>query len=98
MYAVIGPAIGPCCYEVDLPVFQAMRRHRWSESVFAAGRNQGAWTLDLGEANRLQLIGAGILDEHIALISLCTACRKDLFFSYRAEGTTGRQLSFIMRK
>ena len=98
MYAMIGPSIGPCCYEVDRPVFQAMRRHRWSESVLTAGRNRGVWMLDLGKANRLQLIGAGVPDENIASIPLCTACRKDLFFSYRAEGNTGRQLSFIAGK
>jgi copper oxidase (laccase) domain-containing protein len=37
----------------------------------------------------------GIEEEQIFWIDLCTSCHHDLFFSYRKEGRTGRQLSFI---
>jgi polyphenol oxidase len=47
--------------------------------------------LDLVEANRRQLIQAGVPAKHIEASPLCTSCRKDLLFSYRAEkGITGR--------
>ena len=47
--------------------------------------------LDLVEANRRQLISAGVPAKSITSSPLCTACRHDLLFSYRAEqGVTGR--------
>ena len=50
--------------------------------------------LDLVEANRRQLISAGVLPKSISTSPLCTACRSDLLFSYRAEkGITGRMMA-----
>jgi len=52
--------------------------------------------LDLVEANRRQLIGAGVLPKNITASELCTACRPDLLFSYRAEkGVTGRMMGVV---
>ena len=52
--------------------------------------------LDLAEANRRQLLEAGVEEENLTISDLCTACRKDLLFSYRAEkGITGRMLAVI---
>ena len=49
--------------------------------------------LDLFEANRRQLIDAGVPSRNISASPLCTACRSDLLFSYRAEkGVTGRMM------
>lgn len=47
--------------------------------------------LDLWETNRVQLLMAGLLPEHVELPELCTGCRTDLFYSHRIEqGKTGR--------
>jgi len=52
--------------------------------------------LDLRKANRAQLLDAGLRDQNIVVSDLCTACCRDLFFSYRKEGgTTGRLMSVI---
>jgi hypothetical protein len=52
--------------------------------------------LDLRKANRAQLLGAGLRASDIFVSDLCTACRRDLFFSYRKEGThSGRMMSVI---
>ncbi len=52
--------------------------------------------LDLVEANRRQLVAAGVLAKSIAASPLCTACRTDLLFSHRAEhGRTGRMMGLI---
>ncbi len=49
--------------------------------------------LDLAEANRRQLIDAGVSPRNINASTLCTACRPDMLFSYRAEtGVTGRMM------
>jgi purine-nucleoside/S-methyl-5'-thioadenosine phosphorylase / adenosine deaminase len=50
--------------------------------------------LDLPEANRRQLLAAGVAEKYIDVSDLCTACRTDLLFSHRAErGKTGRMLA-----
>ncbi len=50
--------------------------------------------LDLVEANRRQLLAAGVAAKKISASPLCTSCRNDLLFSYRAEkGVTGRMMA-----
>jgi purine-nucleoside/S-methyl-5'-thioadenosine phosphorylase / adenosine deaminase len=50
--------------------------------------------LDLVEANRRQLIAAGVAARNISASPLCTSCRTDLLFSHRAEkGVTGRMMA-----
>jgi polyphenol oxidase len=50
--------------------------------------------LDLVEANRRQLLDAGVLAKNITASPLCTSCRTDLLFSFRKErGVTGRMLA-----
>jgi YfiH family protein len=50
--------------------------------------------LDLVEANRQQLISAGVAKKNIETSPLCTNCHPELLFSYRAEkGKTGRMMA-----
>ena len=52
--------------------------------------------LDLVEANRRQLIDAGVAANNIDASPLCTACRRDLLFSFRGdEGMTGRLMGVV---
>ena len=52
--------------------------------------------LDLVEANRQQLLAAGLAAKSIEASPLCTNCRPDLLFSYRAEkGKTGRMMGVV---
>jgi copper oxidase (laccase) domain-containing protein len=52
--------------------------------------------LDLAEANRRQLVAAGVPAKSISDLALCTSCRTDLFFSHRAEkGVTGRMMALV---
>jgi YfiH family protein len=52
--------------------------------------------LDLVEANRRQLLDAGLCAENIWISDLCTSCRSDLLFSHRKEkGVTGRMMAAI---
>jgi polyphenol oxidase len=51
--------------------------------------------LDLIAANRAILAAAGIPAAKIFSCGYCTACRSDLFFSYRKERTTGRLMAAI---
>ena len=52
--------------------------------------------LDLAEANRRQLLDAGVPAKKIEVPELCTVCNSDLLFSYRKEkGSTGRMLAAV---
>jgi YfiH family protein len=52
--------------------------------------------LDLAEANRRQLIDVGVPAKNVSDLEQCTSCRRDLFFSHRAEkGTTGRMMAAV---
>jgi YfiH family protein len=51
--------------------------------------------LNLIAGNRAILINAGILPDNISSSGFCTACRTDLFFSYRRERITGRMIAAI---
>ncbi len=85
----LGPSIGPCCYEIDEKVYL-----KEGES-FSTPRGSGKWMVDLARINMAQLEEEGIKEDQIYRVDLCTRCHNDLFFSYRGEGRTGRQLSFI---
>jgi hypothetical protein len=96
--AAIGPAIGPECYEVDEPVMGPVREAFpfWRE--VATPRGSDRWGLDLVKANTVELIEAGLGESNIHALGMCTSCRRDLFYSFRAEGRTGRMLSVVMIK
>ncbi len=89
--AVIGPAIGPCCYEVGPEVITTAAKafddpdHLF---IWRNGRTNRAY-FDMWTANQQQLAASGV--QQIIQSGLCTACHTDLFFSHRAEkGHTGR--------
>jgi hypothetical protein len=90
MRAAIGPAIGPCCYEVDEPVVARFRDaypRDW-ERWLCPGRPDH-WMLDLWRANEDCLEAAGVPRAAIENARLCTACHPELFYSYR-RGERGR--------
>jgi purine-nucleoside/S-methyl-5'-thioadenosine phosphorylase / adenosine deaminase len=81
--AMIGPGIGPCCYEVGDDVAQPFRE-RFGDGIVAGGR------LDLWSAAEQALRAVGTAT--VSRVDLCTACNRDLFFSHRRDGArTGRQ-------
>ena len=90
--AVLGPSIGPCCYEVGPEV--AERFAGWAESPVQA--REGRLYLDLWAANRHLLEAAGVPAANIYTAAMCTRCHSDRFFSYRAAGGhTGRMAAVI---
>jgi hypothetical protein len=89
--AVIGPAIGPCCYEIGPEVIEAAAQTFGDNTGMFFRRNgrAGHAHFDMWAANCWQLGQAGV--QQIISSGLCTACRTDEFFSHRAErGRTGR--------
>lgn len=88
LVAGIGPAIGPCCYEVGDEVVEAVRS-TFREPERLLPRNGNARRhFDLWSANRAWLLEAGVRQVEVA--ECCTACHMDEFFSYRGgQGRTG---------
>ncbi len=109
LLAAVGPAIGGCCYTVGEEVRQQFAsRFPYAGDLFSrpssqtgAGNGQQNVTaatarLDLGEANRRQLLAAGLADSAVTVVGACTSCHPDRFFSHRAEhGVTGRMMAVV---
>jgi copper oxidase (laccase) domain-containing protein len=91
---LIGPGIGPCCYNVGEDVALAFRNAGFSEEIFE--QRGGATFLDLKKANRRLAEAEGVRE--IDDVGLCTACRRDLFFSARRDKPAGRQINFVLLK
>ena len=82
LHAAIGPGIGKCCYEVG-------------PEVAAEFGQQGRAHVDLAEANRRQLMNAGVTAQRIYASNLCTMCRAEEFHSFRRDKeAAGRLYSF----
>ena len=95
--AAIGPSIGACCYKVDEAVVNefGVKGSELGVAEFIK-KQDNVWRLDLKKANFVQMLDIGLLEKNISVEDLCTSCRNDLFFSYRADNKkTGRQLNFI---
>ena len=75
--AVVGPAIGPCCYEVGEEVASRFR-DRYGADIVSNGK------LDLWTAAEEAARAAGATE--VERLDLCTRCRSDLFFSERRTG------------
>ncbi|MBN1178543.1 MAG: peptidoglycan editing factor PgeF [Anaerolineae bacterium] len=94
LWAGVGPAIGPCCYEVGPEVAEAVTR-ACPVGSDVLRRQNGTLHLDLPGAVRAQLVAAGV--GQVELSGICTACRTDEWFSHRAEkGRTGRFGMLVM--
>lgn len=93
---VIGPSIGPCCYQVGPDVIDAARSALPGEDLLFSHAQGDTAHLDLWQANRAFLLKAGVLHEHIQTSSLCTMHHASDFFSHRASGgDTGRFAAII---
>jgi polyphenol oxidase len=114
LVAAVGPSIGPCCYAIGDEVQTRLHANfRYADDLFHqvfgpdaqdAPKGQLPPTkihLNLWEANRRQLLDAGLGLDRITIVGECTSCSTDSrgakrFFSHRAEhGVTGRMLSAV---
>lgn len=85
----IGPSIGPCCYEVDTPVIDAFSNFSYKDKIFSKVDDNHAH-LDLWNANKFQLMEAGVKEKIIEVAKICTYDNSDKFFSERHDKQTGR--------
>ena len=92
--AWLGPAIGPCCFEVGDEVRAAFAAEDpGATEAFVPGVRPGKWQADLYALARARLAGAGVAAVHGG--GACTACEAERFYSYRRDGLTGRMASVL---
>ena len=89
----IGPSIGPCCFEFGEEAVIYFDKKYYRE------RPNGKYDIDLWSMNRDILSEAGVLEENIDMSRVCTVCKSDKFYSYRAhKERAGRQAALIIMK
>lgn len=99
LLAALGPCIGPCCFETDGDVPEAMRAALGAIANAYITVKGPKFHVDLAGLNRQWLLRAGLLPERIEVSGICTACRPDLFWSHRKMGDQrGVQVAVISLK
>ena len=104
LLAAVGPSIGACCYAVGAEVrAEFASQFGYADQLFreVSGTSSPQLYVDLWEANRRQLLDAGVKESRIAVVGECTACARDdggalRYFSHRGEhGVAGRMMSVV---
>ena len=99
LLAALGPCIGPCCFETDGDVPEAMRAALGAIANAYITVKGPKFHVDLAGLNRQWLLRVGLLPERIEVSGICTACRPDLFWSHRKMGDQrGVQVAVISLK
>ena len=92
--AWLGPAIGPQAFEVGEDVLQAfVDFDSQAHQAFTPREAEGKWLADMSKLATQRLNKFGITQVFDS--GLCTFQDKEDFYSYRRDGVTGRQATFI---
>lgn len=83
--AGIAPSVGPCCYEVDMPVYSEFSKLEYLDlpQIFTE-KGGGKFMLNLWLANKQILMHYGISENNIEVTDICTNCQCEHFHSHRA--------------
>lgn len=96
LHAAVGPAIGPCCYEVPPAMAREVADVLPDGNQFVATTTWGTTSLDLPSMAVAQLRRAGV--QHVLESPGCTRCdAAGRWFSHRADPTAGRHAAAIVR-
>jgi polyphenol oxidase len=96
--AGIGPSNGPCCYEVGDEVILEVKKV-FSEHYFELllPKVNAKSHFDQWQANKIQLMDAGLIEENIKICDCCVFHHPELFFSSRYNNrVTGRMGAGVM--
>jgi polyphenol oxidase len=91
----IGPSICATCFKVAPDVADQFR----AVNPQVVKPTESGYQVDLGAFNAHLFQAVGVKPEQIFRADICTSCRREEFFSYRAEGgTSGRMMGIIALK
>ncbi len=93
MRAVIGPAIGLCCFEVGSDVADRFLEELPLSEEYMVEKGGGKFAIDLKGINAELLRLEGL--EEISISPDCTCCGGERFYSYRRDGEKRRMLAYI---
>ena len=88
---IVGTSIKSCCYEVGEEINQEVKK---LNLAYAIQKREDTYYLDVQSIIKTQLLRCGIKKENIEISDECSCCN-DNYFSYRAEGSTGRFCGII---
>ena len=97
LVAQIGPGISLDSFEVGDEVYDAFAQAGFNMQSISERREK--WHINLPLCNKLQLMAAGVMPEHITVSDICTYKSHDTFFSARRLGiNSGRIFTAILMK
>jgi YfiH family protein len=91
LIALIGPGIQHCCFEVGAEVASQLGNLLPERKDL-----QERTRISLAEANRRQLIGAGILPHNVQATNECTCCNPERFESFRRDREASRRMVSVI--
>ncbi|WP_373034877.1 peptidoglycan editing factor PgeF [Sulfurimonas sp.] len=95
IFVSIGSDIGVCCYEVGYEIYEEAKKLNLD---YAVEKRDDSFYLDVNKILMTQLLTSAIKEENIEILNECTCCKNDKYFSYRADGITGRFAGLLMMK
>ena len=97
LVCIIGPSIGPCCYEVSKDLVKKFNMNFTNSTEKFYTIEEDKYKLDLWKVNELILKESGVKDENIINLNLCTSCNSDKFHSYRKHNQTPKRIGTILQ-
>ena len=94
---VIGPSIGPCCYEVSEELVEKFNTILTNNDEKFYIIKEGKYYLDLWKINEYILRSSNVKNENIINLNLCTSCNGHEFHSYRVHEKTPKRIGMILQ-
>lgn len=97
LLCVIGPSIGPCCYEVSKELIEKFNTilTNSNEKFYIIKENK--YYLDLWKINEYILKSAGVKPNNIINLNICTSCNSEKFHSYRIHEKTDKRIGLMIQ-
>ena len=97
LVCIIGPSIGPCCYEVSQELVEKFNINFTNSTEKLYTIENGKYKLDLWKVNEYIIKESGVKDENIINLKICTSCNSDKFHSYRKHNQTPKRIGTILQ-
>lgn len=97
LVCVIGPSIGPCCYEVSKDLVEKFNINLANHAGKFDIIKNNKYYLDLWKINELTLKDCKVKEENIINLQICTNCNHEKFYSYRKHNKTQKRIGTMIQ-